>query len=80
MKKSLGLLGFVLIFAMQTNSASAAVSKAEQAAQIYNERVAAQSYHHRPTFDHRDHPVSFKINTVPYEPPYRSCRGLPGCR
>jgi hypothetical protein len=24
--------------------------------------------------------VSFKINTVPYEPPYRSCRGLPGCR
>jgi hypothetical protein len=79
MKKSLGLLGLALIFVMQANSASA-VSKAEQAAQIHNERVAAQSYHHRPTFDHRDHPVSLKLNTVPYEPPYRSCRGIPGCR
>jgi hypothetical protein len=87
MRKPLGLLGFVLIFAVQANSASAN-SKASQAAQIYynNERAAAQAqrYHHRPNFDHRDAPVSLpmssKFNTLLYEPPYRSCRGSVGCR
>jgi hypothetical protein len=84
MRKPLGLLGFVLIFAVQANSASAN-SKASQAAQIYSERAAgaraAQSYHHRPGFDHGDPPRTIpKFNTFLYEPPYRSCRGTIGCR